>query len=219
MGLSFHAPVVPYHGGKRRLRARRRRKARDALVIQWRGLSLWVAKQLRDLGKLRRQTVEEAEAAGMLGLLRAAELFDPGRGKAFSTYATYWVRHFILSAEQAERVIHIPYYIDQPSPSHGTVTPERAAAGQQAKRVRALPALDRWHPVTECAYDRVEVDELEALAAARRRLTVRDQYLLRMRFDLELRLREVAGRLGLTKQAVKCRVARVLERLREAMGT
>jgi RNA polymerase primary sigma factor len=35
---------------------------------------------------------------GNLGLLKAAERFDYGRGYKFSTYATWWVRQAILRA-------------------------------------------------------------------------------------------------------------------------
>lgn len=35
---------------------------------------------------------------GNLGLLQAADLFDPGRGCRFSTYAGWWVRNCILNA-------------------------------------------------------------------------------------------------------------------------
>ena len=34
---------------------------------------------------------------GNLGLMRALEKFDPGRGVRFATYATYWIRSFIVS--------------------------------------------------------------------------------------------------------------------------
>lgn len=32
---------------------------------------------------------------GVFGLIRAAEKYDPDRGYAFSTYATYWIRSFV----------------------------------------------------------------------------------------------------------------------------
>jgi RNA polymerase primary sigma factor len=46
---------------------------------------------------------------GALGLLRAAALFDPEHGTRFSTYATPWIRQFMVRAIAATgTIIHIP---------------------------------------------------------------------------------------------------------------
>jgi RNA polymerase sigma factor (sigma-70 family) len=46
---------------------------------------------------------------GNLGLLAAAERFDPSRGFRFSTYAHYWIRQRILkSISDSSRVIRLP---------------------------------------------------------------------------------------------------------------
>ena len=46
----------------------------------------------------RGQRMEFADLiqAGNLGLMNAADKFDPARGTRFSTYATWWIRHFIV---------------------------------------------------------------------------------------------------------------------------
>jgi len=38
----------------------------------------------------------DALQEGVLGLMKAAQLYDPSRG-AFSTYATYWIRRYLLA--------------------------------------------------------------------------------------------------------------------------
>ena len=46
---------------------------------------------------------------GNLGLMEAAERFEPERGNRFSTYATYWIRQRILrSISEYSRIIRLP---------------------------------------------------------------------------------------------------------------
>src|SRR5262249_40208042 len=56
--------------------------------------------------------LEDLVGEGNLGLLRAVEGFDPGRGTRFSTYASYWVREAIQRAlVNPARTIRIPAYV------------------------------------------------------------------------------------------------------------
>jgi RNA polymerase primary sigma factor len=49
-------------------------------------------------------THEEVVQEGSLGLLRAAELFDPSLGLRFSTYATIWIKGTLMNTHVAETV-------------------------------------------------------------------------------------------------------------------
>lgn len=46
--------------------------------------------------------------AGNLGLLEAAQRFDPERGVEFSTYAYYWIRKCIKRAVATEHIVILP---------------------------------------------------------------------------------------------------------------
>ena len=50
---------------------------------------------------------------GNIGLMKAAERFDPGRGFRFSTYATWWIRQAITRAiSEYSRTIRIPVHLN-----------------------------------------------------------------------------------------------------------
>jgi len=54
-------------------------------------------------------TLQDMIQEGNLGLMKAAERFEPERGFRFSTYATYWIRQRILRCiSDTSRVIRLP---------------------------------------------------------------------------------------------------------------
>lgn len=54
-------------------------------------------------------TLQDMIQEGNLGLMEAAERFEPERGNKFSTYATYWIRQRILrSISEYSRTIRLP---------------------------------------------------------------------------------------------------------------
>jgi RNA polymerase primary sigma factor len=70
------------------------REARNVLVQANLGLVVRVARHYTGRGLMMDDLVGE----GNLGLIRAAQDFDPQVGTHFSTYATYWIKESILSA-------------------------------------------------------------------------------------------------------------------------
>ena len=70
------------------------REARNLLVQANLGLVWRVARNYVGRGLMMDDLVGE----GNLGLIRAAEEFDPLVGTHFSTYATFWIKESILSA-------------------------------------------------------------------------------------------------------------------------
>jgi RNA polymerase primary sigma factor len=83
------------------------RAARDQLVVRNVRLAQNVARRyrLRSGGD-----PEDLFMFGVLGLFRAAELFDPTKGLRFSTYAVLWIRQAINAAiGDLAHSVHVPY--------------------------------------------------------------------------------------------------------------
>lgn len=83
------------------------RQARDEMVVRNVRLVQNVARRyrLRSGGD-----PEDLFMYGVLGLFRAAELFDPRKGLRFSTYAVLWIRQSINSAlGDVAHSLHVPY--------------------------------------------------------------------------------------------------------------
>ena len=81
------------------------RDARDHLVRANLRLVVSVARKFTGKGLCLQDLIEE----GNLGLLKAAERFDPSRGVRFSTYATYWIKQTIrLALINTAKSIRVP---------------------------------------------------------------------------------------------------------------
>jgi len=83
-------------------------KARAKLVESNMRLVIAIAKGFRN----RALPVEDLIQEGALGLIQAAERFDPDRGFRFSTYASHWIRQAIWRAiESKAKAIRVPAHI------------------------------------------------------------------------------------------------------------
>jgi RNA polymerase primary sigma factor len=90
--------------------AGRRQRAREVMITANLRLVVSIAKQFAQHGVPLLDLVQE----GNLGLMRAVEKFDPGRGYKFSTYASWWIRAYIARAifEQG-RTVRVPAYLTE----------------------------------------------------------------------------------------------------------
>jgi RNA polymerase primary sigma factor len=80
-------------------------RARERLIEKNLRLVVSVAKKYRGYGLPFEDLIQE----GNIGLMKAAERFDPELGNRFSTYATWWIRQAIGRAiEDKGRTIRLP---------------------------------------------------------------------------------------------------------------
>lgn len=105
----------------------------------------WVAIKYEVRGATCGLTVEDLAAAGQLGLIRAASLFDPSRGFRFNTYATHWIRNTIIRhIEEDGSIIAIPVHLHQlrrQRDAGGRLTRRETANLHDAERVIGRPIL------------------------------------------------------------------------------
>jgi RNA polymerase sigma factor (sigma-70 family) len=82
--------------------------AREQLVRSNLRLVVSIAKKYASRGMSLADLIEE----GNLGLIKAVDYFDPGRGTRFSTYAAWWIKQSIKRALlENVQPVHVPTYM------------------------------------------------------------------------------------------------------------
>jgi len=82
--------------------------ARKELILSNQPLVFFIAKKYRVPGLPLKDLVQE----GNIGLMKAAETFDPGKGK-FGTYAFWWIKAYILTAIEESWLVHAPSWREE----------------------------------------------------------------------------------------------------------
>jgi len=126
---------------------------------------------LRLVVKIARQyigfglAISDLVAEGNLGLLRAAEIYDPKFGTRFLTYATVWIRQRIHRAITAQaRVVRIPVWRSQRLRKWCRVQEELSAQlGRPAREEEVAGKLGlELNTLWELQGDRIEVISMDA---------------------------------------------------------
>src|SRR3712207_4976082 len=86
------------------------KKAREKLIEKNLRLVVSVAKRYRGMGLPFGDLIQE----GNIGLMKAAEKYDPERGWRFATYATWWIRQAVQRAVADKgRTIRVPVHMGE----------------------------------------------------------------------------------------------------------
>lgn len=110
------------------------RQAKQLLVSANIGLvHAVVNKQYASIRKSTGLSKEELIQEGSLGLMRAAELFDPSRGLRFSTYATIWIKGTLQNSHVTDGSIT----------SHSA---KRPSGTRLSRPTRNFPSRVEWSP-------------------------------------------------------------------------
>lgn len=211
--------------------------ARNAVVAANMRLVAHVAKRFKRMPT----GVEHSDlmAWGALGLMDAVARFDPSRGNAFSTYATWWIRHHIGRAladtgstirvpVHAQETVRRQFAESEDAKTTKTIADARAARALVSLNAPVVSGDDASQQLGDViaderatALDRLEhAQDVERVAAAVARLPERLQHVVRARSEGST-LREVG--LGLddvrSRERVRTLEAEAFAMLRRALRT
>jgi RNA polymerase primary sigma factor len=118
-------------------------KARQRLIEANMRLVINIAKNY----KVKQIPLEDLIQEGAIGLMQAAERFDPDRGFRFSTYATHWIRQAIGRAvDNKSKTIRMPSHASQ---TYRHIERERAVFQQANGREPLVDELAKLVGITE----------------------------------------------------------------------
>lgn len=132
--------------------------SRDDLIIFNTKLAFARAKRWEGRGV----PFEDLEQEAMVGLIKAADKFDPSRGVKFSTHATPWIDNELRRCVQKAKTVRLPIYVQQEG-GEDAVHPSFKEAGTSEDE-GVLDPEDRSSPTPD---EEVEMNRWRALVRER----------------------------------------------------
>jgi len=186
-----------------------------------------IAAHYRDMGV----ALEDLIGEGNLGLMQAAMRFDPSLGFKFTTYASWWIKKSIRAAlQRGASQIRVPAYRLR---KHGNGEDGVLASGDPRRRTRSLSDPVGSGPVpcmgdllAETGYPDPEEaalrrDRVRVLLRIWPKLDARERMIVAGRFGLmnekAQTLRELGGKLGLTRERVRQIEKEAIAKLRKEL--
>lgn len=187
---------------------------RDRLVASCMAVVYRIASGFRARNSLL--DLEDLQGAGLVGLVEAAEMFDPRRGFKFVTYAwrSIWAR-VVLEAKRQASILKVPVNAWDADYAY-------AAEAERAKHP-AMNLHHRYQDDSEVQFGEEEeerpylFDEIEALNDNLRFLPERWRTVLHLRYHEHLSLETIARRLRISKERVRQIQFRAIKKLRQMM--
>ena len=183
--------------------------AREELILSNQPLVLFIAKKYHIPGLPLKDLVQE----GNIGLMKAAESFDPSKGK-FGTYAFWWVRAHILKAIEKNRLVHMPSW--------------RQGANRHGKEDAPLCQIVELEESTTVPSEEddglfkvaSENETKQAVQRMLRELAPRERRIICLRFGIENggadhRIEEIGRSVGLPPERVRQILSKALTKMRK----
>ena len=191
--------------------------ARDKAILDNLALVKSVAKMY--IRKIRVLSFDDLVQEGVIGLMRAYDLYDPSRGTLFSTYAYQWMRQRIARLVQSkENPIHVPMHVlmYESQARKGEELPSHAIEKLEAKkRVSQVTHFVEWNSPTE-GRQTADSDEVEKLLKHLGKIRPRDRHVIKLHFGIDcepMTYHEIGQELGITRERVRQLCARGLDSL------
>ena len=167
--------------------AKHSEEARNKLIESNLRLVIYIAKKYANKGVSLHDLVQE----GNIGLIRAADKFDPERGVRFSTYATWWIKQGVL------RHLHN--------------NNKRKESPSEVEEI-ATETIDMMEDIISFEI-RYKMDQVVNRLISKGLLAEKDVQVFKSRVYLEKTLEEIGQELELTRERVRQIHGKVKERL------
>ena len=199
---------------------------KESLIIKWTGYATqqsWrYAHQYCDTYANIKQLQEELEREGITGICVAADRFDASLGKAFSTYATYWIRKYIfMYLNKFYKNMHESLDEKSGIADDGSSSYDDECCFDADKRDDIDEGVDSIPSGSSSPADSLTRDEIgDMLAKVLSVLNERERYIINKHFGMDggkpMTFKEIGDEMGVTAQRIFSIEKRCIAKMRSA---